>query len=93
MTFQTDACKDQLFYIGNNGYGFAHKKDKNYHKTDKIIQPEKFDNEALLEQIKLKFPSQSRQSLVFENQDWQLDLRIAYDDNFATQFGANAEER
>ena len=93
MTFQTDACKDQLFYIGSNGYGFAHKKDKNYQMTDKIMQPEKFDNEALLEQIKLKFPSQSRQSLVFENQDWQLNLRVAYDDEFANAFGVNAEER
>ena len=89
MTFQTDACKEQLFYIGNNGYGFAHKKDKHYQMTDKILQPVKFDKEPLLKQIK----SQSRQSLIFENQNWELNLRIAYDDNFATAFGDNAEER
>ena len=89
MTFQTDACKDQLFYIGNNGHGFAHKKDKHYQMTDKILQPVKFDKEPLLKQIK----SQSRQSLIFENQNWELNLRIAYDDNFATAFGDNAEER
>ena len=86
MTFQTDACKDQLFYIGNDGYGFAYKTDKNYHMTDKILHPGKLNIEPML--------AQSRQSsLVFENQNWQLNLRIAYDDDFATAFGANAEER
>ena len=86
MTFQTDACKDHLFYIGNNGYGFAYKTDKNHHMTDKILHPGKLNIEPML--------AQSRQSsLVFENQNWQLNLRIAYDDDFATAFGANAEER
>ena len=40
------------------------------------------------------FPSKflSRNALNFEGQ-WQLNIRIAYDDDFHNQFGANAEAR
>ena len=31
--------------------------------------------------------------LKFEDQEWELNLRIAYDDNFHNEFGSNAEAR
>ena len=40
------------------------------------------------------FPSGfgSREALNFEDH-WELNIRIAYDDDFANEFGSNAEER
>ena len=31
--------------------------------------------------------------LKFEDQEWELNLRIAYDDNFHNEFGSNAEAK
>ena len=41
------------------------------------------------------FPSEflSRNALIFEDQKWELNLRIAYDDDFHNEFGSNAEAR
>ena len=40
------------------------------------------------------FPSEflSREALNFEDH-WELNLRIAYDDNFHNEFGSNAEAK
>ena len=44
--------------------------------------------------IREVFPSGfgSREGLTFEDH-WELHIRIAYDDDFANEFGSNAEER
>ena len=41
-----------------------------------------------------RFPSEfmSRNTVNFEGQ-WELNIRIAYDDDFHNQFGSNAEAR
>ena len=41
-----------------------------------------------------RFPSEfmSRNAVNFEGQ-WELNIRIAYDDDFHNQFGSNAEAR
>ena len=52
------------------------------------------DPEEMEQLARERFPSEfmSRNAVNFEGQ-WELNIRIAYDDDFYNEFGSNAEAR
>ena len=54
----------------------------------------KMDSEEMKRIARERFPSKllSKTTLKFEDH-WELNLRIAYDDDFHNKFGSNAEAR
>ena len=62
--------------------------------VDKVEEAPKIDSEEMQRIARETFPSEfmSRSTLNFEDH-WELNLRIAYDDNFHNEFGSNAEAR
>ena len=62
--------------------------------VDKVEEVPKIDTEEMQRIARETFPSEfmSRSTLNFEDH-WELNLRIAYDDNFHNEFGSNAEAR
>ena len=71
-----------------------HKNEEKGQGADKVLEPEKLDSEEMARIVREVFPSGfgSREALNFEDH-WELNIRIAYDDDFANEFGSNAEER
>ena len=62
--------------------------------VDKVEEAQKIDTKEMQRIARETFPSEfmSRSTLNFEDH-WELNLRIAYDDNFHNEFGSNAEAR
>ena len=62
--------------------------------VDKVEEAPKIDSEEMQRIARETFPSEfmSRSTLNFEDH-WELNLRIAYDDDFHNKFGSNAEAR
>ena len=62
--------------------------------VDKVEEVSKIDTKEMQRIARETFPSEfmSRSTSNFEDH-WELNLRIAYDDNFQNEFGSNAEAR
>ena len=62
--------------------------------VDKVEEALEMDTKEMQRIARETFPSEfmSRSTLNFEDH-WELNLRIAYDDNFHNKFGSNAEAR
>ena len=62
--------------------------------VDKVEEVPKMDSEEMKRIARKIFPSEfmSRNTLNFEDH-WELNLRIAYDDDFHNEFGSNAGAR
>ena len=94
MTVQIEECSGHFQWDRFHHHGKVHGIEEIGQVVDKVLEPEKLDPEEMTRIIREVFPSGfgSREGLNFEDH-WELHIRIAYDDDFANEFGSNAEER
>ena len=94
MTSQIEECNGHFQWDGFHHHGKFHENEEKGQVVDKVLEPEKLDPEEMARIVRGIFPSGfgSREALNFGDH-WELNIRIAYDDDFADKFGSNAEER
>ena len=94
MSFYIEECNEQFQWDGSNHNGKAHENKQKWRLVDKVKEVPKMDSEEMQRIAREIFPSEfmSRNTLNFEDH-WELNLRIAYDDDFHNEFGSNAEAR
>ena len=93
ITIYVEECNGQFQWDASHQNGKTHENKQQWIFSDAVEVP-KIDPEEMERLARERFPSEflSRNALNFEGQ-WQLNIRIAYDDDFHNQFGANAEAR
>ena len=94
MTFYVEECNGQFQWDASNHKGNIHTNKEKWRLVDKVEEGPKMDSEEMERLSRELFPSEflSRNILNFEDH-WELNLRIAYDDDFHNEFGSNAEAR
>ena len=94
MSFYIEECNEQFQWDGSNQNGKTHENKQKWQLIDEVEEVPKMDSEEMQRIARELFPSEfvSRSTLKFEDH-WELNLRIAYDDDFHNEFGSNAEAR
>ena len=94
MTFYVEECNGQFQWDASHHNGNVHTNNEKWRLVDKVEEGPKMDSEEMERLSRELFPSEflPRNILNFEDH-WELNLRIAYDDDFHNEFGSNAEAR